>query len=544
MNNIEPIPAPPTLATLPDVQAALHREYLVSTRGVRVAVLSNGTDTGGNSRIALLAPKACFDLSILFSGFNGDSPVPNPYVVRCALEYPEGTFYPLTFGGLRDVTVQPGQIVKSDMLPLDLPAGASFFLRTFVSVLTGGTGYTSAPTVSFAGGGGTGAAATATLTGSVVTGLTFAAGGLKWPTSFVPNFSSDGGVSGTTQTDMTTSGTVPNNFAFFYSPLTILGRLAVPAPSVLIIGDSIAAGQGDTGNSTGFIVGGLGGPLGTYVTFTAAGIPYMNLAQPGETAASFAGYAARPMRSYLFQFARYAVCEYGANDLLFATTLAALQANSLIFWKSLALRGVSCYQTTLTPRVTSSDNFATLAGQTPINSACGPGVCVRTLFNDWVRAGAPLVAGVAVAAGTAGALVAGQPGHPLTGYFEVADRVESSRNSGTWALSPAFVTGTFTGVVSLGNYAFNLTDSSKTWTPSQFNDWTLSFTAGTSSSGHTNMAFTVLNSNTLTVKGVTPNPDTTTQYQLTPPNLTLDGTHPSAYGHYLMSQAINVATFK
>jgi hypothetical protein len=46
-----------------------------------------------------------------------------------------------------------------------------------VSVVSGGSGYTSVPAVSFSGGGGTGAAATAVVTGGVVTAVNVTAGG-------------------------------------------------------------------------------------------------------------------------------------------------------------------------------------------------------------------------------------------------------------------------------------------------------------------------------------------------------------------------------
>jgi len=49
---------------------------------------------------------------------------------------------------------------------------------TAVTITAGGSGYTSAPTISFSGGGGgSGATATATITGGVVTAVTITAGG-------------------------------------------------------------------------------------------------------------------------------------------------------------------------------------------------------------------------------------------------------------------------------------------------------------------------------------------------------------------------------
>jgi hypothetical protein len=51
-----------------------------------------------------------------------------------------------------------------------------------VTVVSGGSGYTTAPAVTFTGGGGTGAAATAVVTGGVVTAINVTAGGTGYTT--------------------------------------------------------------------------------------------------------------------------------------------------------------------------------------------------------------------------------------------------------------------------------------------------------------------------------------------------------------------------
>ncbi|HEY3308729.1 MAG TPA: DUF2341 domain-containing protein [Desulfuromonadaceae bacterium] len=67
---------------------------------------------------------------------------------------------------------------------------------TPINVLTitnGGTGYTTAPTVSFTGGGGTGAAATATVTGGIVTALTITNVGSGYTSTPTVGFTGGGG---------------------------------------------------------------------------------------------------------------------------------------------------------------------------------------------------------------------------------------------------------------------------------------------------------------------------------------------------------------
>jgi len=62
-----------------------------------------------------------------------------------------------------------------------------------IEVDDGGTGYTSAPTVSFTGGGGSGATATATVSGGVVTAVTITAAGTNYTSAPTVVFTGGGG---------------------------------------------------------------------------------------------------------------------------------------------------------------------------------------------------------------------------------------------------------------------------------------------------------------------------------------------------------------
>jgi hypothetical protein len=75
-----------------------------------------------------------------------------------------------------------------------------------VTVGNGGTGYTSAPTVSITGGGGSGATATATVVGGVVTGVTVTNGGSGFSSNPTVGFSGGGGSGATAATIMETVG--------------------------------------------------------------------------------------------------------------------------------------------------------------------------------------------------------------------------------------------------------------------------------------------------------------------------------------------------
>lgn len=66
-------------------------------------------------------------------------------------------------------------------------------VRGEIVVAAGGQGYTSAPTVSFTGGGGTGAAGTAVISGGKVTGVTITNGGSGYSTAPTIVFTGGGG---------------------------------------------------------------------------------------------------------------------------------------------------------------------------------------------------------------------------------------------------------------------------------------------------------------------------------------------------------------
>lgn len=87
------------------------------------------------------------------------------------------------FGALKGANISHGTIM--------LAAGGG--VVTGITVTAGGTGYTSAPTVTLTGGGGSNATATAVLTGSAVTSVTVSNGGSNYATAPTVAFSGGGG---------------------------------------------------------------------------------------------------------------------------------------------------------------------------------------------------------------------------------------------------------------------------------------------------------------------------------------------------------------
>jgi len=115
--------------------------------------------------------------------------------------------------------------------------GAAQPLATIMTTLPG-LGYTTAPTVTFAGGGGTGAAATATLNG--ITGITLTAGGAGYTTA--PTVAITGGGGTGAQAVATISGGVVTTIS-----VTNVGSNYTTAPTVAITG---GGGAGATATST------------------------------------------------------------------------------------------------------------------------------------------------------------------------------------------------------------------------------------------------------------------------------------------------------
>lgn len=229
-----------------------------------------------------------------------------------------------------------------------------------------------------------------------------ASAGLKWPLGAVATLTANG--EGNTTSDMSLSGTVPTVQAFAYSPFAIVAEQNIGArrPFVSIIGDSIAAGQNLTHTEAE--------PSGDYGfamrALQVANIGYINASRAGDKASDW-GVMGRYMqlRSAVPIGTTHAIVEFGINDITNGASLGTMQTRLGAVWAALTRLGIKVYQTTITPVSTSTDSWATTGNQTThaTNS-------VRTSVNDWIRT----------------------TPSPLSGYFEVADTVESARNSGIW----------------------------------------------------------------------------------------------------------------
>lgn len=206
-------------------------------------------------------------------------------------------------------------------------------------------------------------------------------------------------------TDQTMSGASlsgGSNLNGSYPPLAIIGRTT--NASVLIIGDSRASGftsdtEDSSASNTGFNakVGNIARSMGS--------TPFCNISCGGEDAHTFIANSPNT-RAKMLPFGSQVILAYGINDLSGGQTPAQIVANNQIIWAAASAPKKSVI--TIEPHSTSTDSFATTTNQTDIVGTA------RKTYNGLVRAG--------IAGGTS--------------FYEVADVMESARDSGLWVVSP------------------------------------------------------------------------------------------------------------
>lgn len=251
--------------------------------------------------------------------------------------------------------IQPGAFVEYEPVFVNIPKGATYFVRTLVTVTAGG----------------------------------------KWPYGTyqgVANPLTDGVEQGTSVTDKTTSGTVTTSNNYAYGPTSVRGRRLDGTIDIVAIGDSISFGSGDSQDRS-MIVRAVNNQH-----------PLRNIGYPGSQVHEFtAQYASLRLR--IAAGATHWIMLYGTNDLSGGKTGAQIIAALTAAYQLGATLGAEVWAGTLPPRTTSTDAWATTANQTKASSEAA-----RLEVNNWIRT---------------------TPA-PLAGYFEIADELETARNSGIW----------------------------------------------------------------------------------------------------------------
>jgi hypothetical protein len=215
---------------------------------------------------------------------------------------------------------------------------------------------------------------------------------IEMPTDHTTLGLDDGNVSGDFgNTGTIAAGSNPNSIGC----QCILGTVnATNARSFVIIGDSLAFGSlDDTG------VGVMGGSGWIARLLDDLGYPYTKWAVGGMQATDAVTNAAT-LNADVNVFGAFTdlICEYGLNDLRLARTEAQLLADYQTLYGQTHIAGKRIYQTTLTPRSTSTDSWATTANQTPQTDG---NMAALNAVNADIRGGLANVTGVIEAADAA-----------------------------------------------------------------------------------------------------------------------------------------------
>lgn len=496
-------------------------EYIGNTAGALRVVADNGWGTGYNStsvagtgELFFTIGSAVSSIAPLFQHFytagtvpHTDALPPTPIVFKCSVRVVSSsnpntvldTLYPFTFGGRSSPTLDPGGHIVGDELAINLLPGDEIAFRVF---LASGTAYA--------------------------------------PRNTSGNAPGSGGFTATTDLTAPGSADIADSSGLVYGPAAILGSAAPGSIAVGGEGDSIMKGTGD-----GYVAGNIfcgrtsneavdyGGFLTRALT-GKAGI--LNSGVSSDRLYWFAGTGDSLFRSLNAKRCTSIISNYGTNDFADGQTVLQLQENHLTRAQQVRALGVTKYfVTTILPRTSSTDGWATTVNQTP--SAINGN---RVIFNTWLRAGSPIdpVTLLPVAVGTPNALYAGSFGHPFTGFFDTASKVESSLNSGLW-LPCRRVVNDATGNV--GQTVASATAGFVNTSREVGGDIATTFTlAGAGAAGALYTGWVNVVSDTSHCIVLPAMSTAVTGAQLALGVMTIDGTHPSTEGHDRCSTAIDV----
>lgn len=308
--------------------------------------LSNGTDTGANYRSFHINEGGNItNISLVYSGWTLNSTNEqdgvNPITVFASVEYPSGTFHIATFGSNPSVIVPATTDASSDRISVSIPAGASFWVRTYITVPSGN----------------------------------------KWPRTYLVNTNhGEACDQGTSTVNLTAGGTIINNpTATGYGPSGILSTAASLPISLGGIGDSILAGAGD-GNEDS-----AGNTDWAGRAATVAQLPWLNGAVTGTAAFNQTGHLSRRLALMATCGITHVVSTWSSNDAP-TQTAAQIEANLTTIWNSVVALGMKMVHTTMLPRGGSTtDAWKTVANQTNVSPTYTGSGSVRGVFNAWIR---------------------------------------------------------------------------------------------------------------------------------------------------------------
>jgi hypothetical protein len=248
-----------------------------------------------------------------------------------SIEFPSGTFTQLKFLGSASGTIQVSNQTISDYATVSIPAGSTFWVRTF---------WNNANTTSYYN---------------------------TWQNTFLGEATQ---LSATSISDLTMGGTITNSGAFSMPPQGIIG--VTTNPSAIIIGDSIAAGLSDVEDSSNSATG-FNGKVGYLARSISC--PFVNMARVATQSNQGRARLARAFGSHL-------LCEFGVNDFFTGSQTSAQLITRLHAILDLRRSKQKVFQTVITPETTSTDAWATIGNQTLVSA---PQDTQRITFNTALR---------------------------------------------------------------------------------------------------------------------------------------------------------------
>ncbi len=302
---------------------------LIATRGL----MMTGTAAHPQSmtRISHIATDSITSMQVVFQGWSanssGETVLGETSTWECAIEYPEGVYTRVKFGGADIGSCASGSNLFSDACAVTIPSGAEFWTRTFQSNPT------------------------KILLRNIDNSASIASKNAYRFGTGVSNVVMGGALSGGTQQDFFTSG-----------PFALIGT--TNKASIIILGDSICAAAGY--DST---MDAASGEMGA-VRPSLNDIAYCDMSVTSLSAAGHLA-AATTRRRAIVPYVSHILNNLGINDGAGSGTLTTQQQVKADWGKPMVF-------STITPYTTGS--FDTEAGQT------APVVGNINLYNDTVRA--------------------------------------------------------------------------------------------------------------------------------------------------------------
>lgn len=433
----------------------------------------------------------------IITGVHVDNDSATSVTFAAGVKDASGTTYALTFQGQRNVVLSGG-LILSDVLPIEVSKGDQIYVRVYIS-----------------------------------------AGTAHWNRSAPGTVIAPGGFTAAGDYTQTGSPAVTQVFAVGWGPMCILGTpkgnpFDIPK-SVLVQGDSIAWGAFDGLTGANYVGYNPAQPVyaggGYFARVLSGQAGFINAALQGDNLSYFLAGMGHFRRASLIKYVRYVIIEYGFGDVNIGRTALQVGADVLTQATRNLAKGVAAnIITTITPQTTSTDRFNTTANQTIFSSSIET---ERVAHNNWVRDGAPIdpTTKLRVNTGTLNALRYGDTGHPIKGYLDIADVLESARNSGKFKTPNRIVTDgaatAATAVFSSATANFTSADVGRSLTIPG---------AGTAGADLTSAIHDVISSTSVTICDAIVT--TVTGKTVGIGVWTADGIHPRCTGHMAIAAAI------